>query len=173
MTQQPPPGSPPPPTDPPPAPPPGSSSPLPAPPQHDDTMAAIAAVSVRLLAGAVRPRTLSALQRTVLSSPAEYPWQVVNQVVLAEPAEPGDLAQKALRAHRDWILRGGRETPGKPLSLRAKTLVAKVLAQLIFLAVYSLAVLVLLLLIKHKWPSADVYRLLAWLYEVFPGLAPK
>ena len=32
---------------------------------------------------------------------------------------------------------------------------------------------VLLVLLKHKWPSWDVYRLLAWLYEVFPSLVPK
>lgn len=136
-------------------------------------MAAIAAVALRLLAGAVPRRTLDGLKRTLLASPAEYPWQVVNQVVLAEPVDEQDLAQKGLKAERDWILRGGRETPGKPLSVQVKTLVAKLLTQLIFLFVYTLVVVVLLLLLKHKWPSFDVYRLLAWLYEVFPSLVPK
>ncbi|MGE3173620.1 MAG: hypothetical protein AB7O97_13430 [Planctomycetota bacterium] len=135
-------------------------------------MTAIGAVSVRLLAGAVPKRTMEALKRTVLASPSEYPWQVVNGVVLAEAADPQDLAQKALRAHRDWILRGGRETPGKPLGLRTKTFVAKLVAQFIFFAIYSVTVLVLLLLLKHKWPDINIYGLLEWFYGVFPGTRP-
>lgn len=136
-------------------------------------MAAIGAVSLRLLAGVVPRRTLDGLKRTVLSNPSEYPWQAVNRVVLAEAVEPQALAEKALKAQRDWILRGGRENPGKPLSVHAKTFVAKLLTQAIFLSVYSLVVLVLLLAIKHRWPEIDVYRVLTWLYGLFPSLVPK
>ncbi len=136
-------------------------------------MAAIAAVSLRLLAGAVPRRTLDGLKRTVQASPAEYPWQVVNKVVMAEPVDDHDLAQKGLRAQRDWILRGGRENPGKPLSVQAKTLVAKLLTQLIFASIYAVLIVILLWVFKHKWPSMDIYRPLAWLYEAFPSLVPK
>ncbi len=139
----------------------------------DATMDAIAAVSLRLLAGAIPRKTMEALKRTVLASPAEYPWQVVNQVVLAEPVEANELAQKGLKAQRDWLLRGGREAPGKPLSVHAKTLVAKLLVQLIFLVIYTGVVVVMLLLLKHKWPSLDIYGLLRWAYEAFPSLVPK
>lgn len=141
--------------------------------QPDDTMAAVGAVSLRLLAGAVPRRTMEALKRAVVESPAEFPWKVVTQVVLADPVDEQNLVQQGLRAQRDWILRGGREAPGKPVGQKAKTLIAKLLAQLIFLSVYSVVVLVLLLALKHKWPGADVYRLLGWLYEVFPGLVPR
>jgi hypothetical protein len=141
--------------------------------QPDDTMAAIASVSLRLMAGAVPRSTLESLKRTLVQSPAEFPWRVVTQAVLAVPVEEQKLVQQGLRAQRDWILRGGRENPGKPLSVRAKTLAARLLTQLIFLTVYSGVVLVLLLALKHKWPGADVYRLLGSLYEVFPGLAPR
>lgn len=141
--------------------------------QPDETMASIAATGLRLLAGVVPKRTLEGLKRTVLASPDEYPWQVVNQVVCAEPVDAQELAQKGLRAQRDWILRGGRETPGPGVSVQAKTLVAKLLVQLIFFLAYTVVVLVALLVFKHKWPSLDIYGLLRWLYEAFPSVVPK
>ena len=67
-------------------------------------MGNIAAVGLRLLAGTVSRKTLEALKRTVLASPAEYPWQVVNKIVLAEPVSVDDLANRGLKAQRDWIL---------------------------------------------------------------------
>lgn len=145
----------------------------PPPAAPDDAMVRIGAVSTRLLAGAVSKRTLEALQRTVHASPTEYPWQVVNQVVLAEPCDEQELAQKALRAHRDWVVRGGRENPGKPLGLRAKTLLAKLVAQSLFVGIYTFVILLFLLLVKHKWPQANVYAALDWLYAAFPNLVPK
>jgi hypothetical protein len=151
--------------------PPPADAPEPAPP--DETLAAIGGVSLRLMAGAVPRRTMDALKRTVLSSPDEYPWRAVNRVVLEAPVDEQDLAQRGLKAQRDWILRGGRENPGKSLSVHAKTWIAKLLTQLIFLTAYSLVVVVLLLILKHKWPTADIYRLLAWTYEAFPNLVPK
>ena len=69
--------------------------------------------------------------------------------------------------------RDGREAPAKPISVRAKTLVAKLLARLIFLAAHSLAAVLPMLRLEHKWPSADVYRLLTSPYESFPNLVPK
>ena len=107
----------------------------------DQTLQAVSAVSLRLMAGAVPKKTLEQLQRTVQQSAAEFPWQIVTQAVLAEPIEPQRLVQQGLQAQRDWILRGGRETPGRPLSVQAKGLVAKLLAQLIFLGIFSVVML--------------------------------
>lgn len=142
-------------------------------PAPEDPMVAIGEVSARLLAGVVSKRTMEALRRTVEASPSEYPWQVVGQVVRQEPVEPQDLAQRALRAQRDWILRGGRETPGKPIGLQAKTLLAKLVAQSIFLVFFTVAVVALLLLLKHQWPGADIYALLEWGKGLLAKLVPK
>jgi hypothetical protein len=139
----------------------------------DQTMADVAAVSLRLLAGAVPRHTMQALQRTIESSPAEYPWQVVTKVVLEEPVDAGKLVQQGLRAQRDWIQRGGRETPGKSASVRAKTFVAKLTAQAIIFGVFVVLAVLSLLLIKHKWPEIDVYVLLEWFYGVFPSTRPS
>ncbi len=120
---------------------------------------AVAEVSLRLLAGAVERRTLEQLKRAVQQSPAEYPWQVVTQAVLAEPADPQRVVQSALAAQRDWILRGGRETP-RPLGRAAKGLLAKLCAQLIFLGAASLVVVAGLVVLKYRFPAVDIYRLL-------------
>ena len=109
-----------------------------------DSIEGIAAVSLRLLAGTVSRKTLEALKRTLLASPDEYPWRVVNQVVLGETVDEQQLAQQGLRAQRDWILRGGRENPGKPLGLQAKTLLAKITAQSLFAVVFAVVLVVLL-----------------------------
>ena len=133
-------------------------------------MAAVSAVSLRLLAGAVPKRLFAGLQRTIAASPSEYPWRVVNKVVLAEAVDEQQVVEQALRAQRDWIQRGGREKAARSVSVRAKGLVAKLLAQFIFVAIYSVVMVVGLLAIKHGWPGADIYRLLEWLYGVFPAL---
>lgn len=135
--------------------------------QPDETMAAVAGVSLRLLAGAVTKRTMEQLKRTVDQSPAEYPWQVVTQVVLSEPVEPQRLVQQGLQAQRDWIVRGGRETPSRPLTQQAKGLVAKVVAQMVFLGVYTAVVVVALLALKYRFPGVDIYRVLGWLSSAF------
>ena len=146
-----------------------SSTPPPSPDlaQPDETLRAVSAVSLRLMAGAVPKRTLEQLRKAVQESQAEYPWQVVTQAVLAEPVDDQRLVQQGLVAQRDWILRGGRETPGPSLSRRAKGLVARIVAELIFFVVMSVVVVGALMLCKHKWPEIDIYRLLAWLQSLF------
>jgi hypothetical protein len=89
--------------------------------------------------------------------------------VLAEPADPQQLVQKGLRAQRDWIVRGGREVPRPGVGHRAKGLLARICAQVIFFAIYSAAVLILLLLLKHKVPGLDIYRILDWGKGLFGG----
>lgn len=142
-------------------------SPNPGPVQPDETLQAVSAASLRLLAGAVDRRSLDQLRRTVQQSPSEYPWQAVTQAILAEPADPQRLVQQGLAAQRDWILRGGRETPGPSLGRRAKGLVARLVAELIFFLLVSVVVVGALMLCKHKWPEVDIYRLLAWLQGLF------
>jgi len=133
----------------------------------DDTLRAVADTSLRLLAGAVQKRTMEQLKRTLQQSPAEYPWQVVTQAVLAEPVDPQQLVQRGLQAQRDWILRGGRETPGPGLAHHAKGLLARLCAQLIFGALYAVVILAILLLLKFKFPGFDIYRVLTWFQQVF------
>lgn len=139
----------------------------------EQTLQAVGEVSLRLMAGAVPKRTIEQLQRTVQQSAAEYPWQVVTQVILAEPIAPQQLVQQGLQAQRDWILRGGRETPGKPIGQRAKGLLAKLVAQLIFLVLLSAVLYAALLLVKHKLPGFDLYAPLEWLYATFPQTRPR
>ena len=135
-------------------------------------MTAVGAVSLRLLAGMVSKKTMDQLKRTVEQAAAEYPWQVVTQAVLAETVDEQKLVQQGVRAHRDWILRGGRTDPGAPLGVKAKTLLAKVLAQLIFFTVYTAVVCLGLLIAKYLW-NFDLYVALTWVQTNFPTLLPK
>jgi hypothetical protein len=139
----------------------------------EQTHQAVAEASLRLLAGAVPRRLLEQLQRTVQQSTAEYPWQVVTQAILAEPVSPQQLVQQGLQAQRDWISRGGRETPGKPIGQRAKGFLARLLAQLLFLCLLVVVLYAGVLLVKHKLPALDLFAPLEWLYATFPQLRPK
>lgn len=160
-------GSPPPESALPPVPPTPPAAPSPdATSQPHETVEAIGAVSLRLLAGAVPKRTMEQLQRTVQQSAGEYPWRVVTQAVLAEPVDEHALVQQGLKAQRDWIVRGGRERPAPPVSQRAKRFVARLVAQTIFCAVWTLVVIAVLLLLKHKLPEVDIYRLLGWIEDL-------
>jgi hypothetical protein len=136
----------------------------------DEALQAVGAVSLRLLAGAVPKQAMEQLRRMVQESPSEFPWQVVTQAVLAQPADPQQLVQQGLRAQRDWILRGGRETPRPGMSQRAKGLLARLCAQAIFFVIYTLVVVAALLLLRHKVPELDIYRITAWVTGLFgPG----
>lgn len=136
--------------------------------QPEDVHRAVAEVSLRLMAGAVDRRTLDQLRRTVQASPGEFPWQVVTQAVLAGKSEPQQLVQAALIAQRDWILRGGRETP-RPLGRRAKGLLAKLCAQLIVFFATALVAILALMLLKHRFPEVDIYRFMDWVVGLFGG----
>jgi hypothetical protein len=142
---------------------------VPDPGQPADTLTAAGAVSLRLLAGTVSKKTMQSLKRTVAESPAKYPWRSVTEAILAEPVDERELVQQGLRAQREWILRGGREVPGRPASARAKSIVARLLAQSIFLFVATLTVLAVLLALKNRWPDVDIYRILTWMQEAKPA----
>jgi len=138
----------------------------------DPTLRRVADASLFLMAGAVARPKMSALQRQVRDAGTDYPWETVVDGVLAEPVDPQKLVQQGLRAQRDWILRGGRETPGPSLKSRGKGCVAAMIARALFFVLYTVAVVLLLLAVRHKWPDLDVYRLLEWLYGVFPSIRP-
>lgn len=149
---------------------PAAGSPAPLDLQDPETaQRAIAEVSMRLLAGSVDRRTLDALKASVQGTAGEYPWQAVTHTILASPADPQKTVQAALVAQRDWLLRGGRETPCS-LGRRAKGLLAKLVAQLLVFAVTAALVIAGLLLLKYRFPDFDIYRILALLEELFGQL---
>ncbi len=133
----------------------------------DDTLDAVARANLRLMAGFVSKRTMEQLQRTLQQNPSEFPWQVVTQALLAEPVDEQRLVQQALVAQRDWIVRGGRETPRPGVAHRAKGLLARLCAQLIFGALYAVVIVVLLLLLEHLNPQLDLSRVLHWFQATF------
>jgi hypothetical protein len=139
-------------------------------PTPDPVFSRICESSARLMAGLVNKSTIKELQKTVNSSASDYPWEVVVDRVLRDPVEPSKFTTQALRSQRDWVVRGGRETPGKGIRRHTKTFVARMLARLIFLAILIPAVVMLLVLVKHKWPDVDIYRILGWLKEVWPAV---
>lgn len=118
---------------------------------------------LRLLAGAVPKRTLADLRGSILRSPNAFPWREVNEEIAALPVDEDQLLQSGIRGQRDWILRGGAARPRKSVRHHGKTILAYVLSRLIFFVLYTLAAVVLLVLLKHRWPGLDIYRLLEWL----------
>jgi hypothetical protein len=146
-----------------------STPPEPAP---DNTLDMVARANLRLMAGTVSKRTMEQLQRTLQQNPSEFPWQVVTQVLLAEPVDEQRLVQQALVAQRDWIVRGGRETPKPGLGYRAKGLLARICAQLIFGVIYAVVIVVLLMLLEHIDPAFDLSRAVHWFQQTF-GLAKR
>ena len=137
--------------------------------QPDEVLRAVGDASLRLMAGAVPKTRMEQLRRTVEQSPADYPWQVVTQAILAEDVDEQRLVQQALAAQRDWILRGGRTAKGPSLRHRTKGLFARLLAQLIFATIFAAVLVLGLLLLKYK-ADFDIYRILVWAQELFGGL---
>lgn len=127
-------------------------------------LAEAAAVSLRLLAGTVSKRTLDQLRQQLPQSPD--PRAAIHAAVLAEPVDEKLLLTKALSTQREWIARGGRWR-GPSLGFRAKSLLARLCAQLVVTALYLLLFVVALLALKYRDPDWDLYRLLTWGRELF------
>jgi hypothetical protein len=146
-------------------------------PAVDPVFSRICESTTRLTAGVVPRPTMKELQKTAHAETAEYPWEAVVDRILRDPVDTGTLTQQALRAQRDWVVRGGREAPGRGAGSKAKSFVvrtsAKLLARLIFLAVLLPVVVLLLVLIKQKWPDLDIYRILLWMQDTWPTMFPK
>lgn len=130
--------------------------------EAEQTLRAVSDVSLRLMAGAVSKPKMAQLRITVAANTDEYPWQTVTQAVLSEEVDPQRLVQQGLTAHRDWILRGGRTARGPSITHRAKGLLARLSAQLIFAAIFTTVILVALVILEIK---------LGWnIYEVWPWI---
>lgn len=130
--------------------------------EGEQTLRAVSDVSLRLMAGAVSKPKMAQLRVTVEGNENEYPWQAVTQSVLSEEVDEQRLVQQALAAQRDWILRGGRTAKGPSITRRAKGLLARFVAQLIFAVIFTAIILVALVVLEIK---------LGWnLYDVWPWI---
>lgn len=132
----------------------------------------ISELSLRLMAGSVPKRTMKDLQRIVDKSNDAYPWDAVLERALEDPVDQNELVSRGLRAQRDWVWRGGRTNPGKGVRMRAKTFAAGLAAKLVFLVLYTLALVCLLVLVEQMWPHMDISRILHFLQDKLPGLFP-
>lgn len=135
----------------------------PDPGRPDEVEAAVAQASLRLLAGAVPKATLERLRRSAQEAGAEYPWEAVTRAILAESVDAQRLVQQGLNAQRDWVLRGGRENPKPGIGFKAKGLLARLCAQLLFGALFAAVLVAGLVLAKYKWPAFDIYVAVDWL----------
>lgn len=154
---------------------PSPSAGAPAVPDLDDPaqlVAAVREVSLRLLGGGVQRSTMTQLQKLARDNVGDYPWRDVTRRILAEPIDEQRLVQQALVQQRDWIWRGGRETPGPGIGYRTKGFFAKLVAQTIFLSIWALVLAVTLLALKHKF-GFDLYQVLEFFYSTFPSLKPQ
>lgn len=138
--------------------PPGASAP------GNAQLAEAAAVSLRLLAGTVSKRTFEQLRQTLPQSPD--PRAALHAAVLAEPVDEKLLLGKALAVQREWIARGGRWR-GPSFGFRAKSLLARLCAQLVVTLLYLLLFVAALLALKYRDADWDLYRLLTWGRELF------
>ncbi len=123
----------------------------------------MAQAALRLMAGAVPKASLERLRRAAQDAGAEYPWESSTRAILAEPVDPQRLVQQGLTAQRDWILRGGREAPKPGIGMRAKGLLARLCAQLVFGALFLLVLVAGLVAVKYQWPQVDIYVAVGWL----------
>jgi hypothetical protein len=142
-------------------------------PPTDDLVPRVAEVSLRMMADAIPRRTQDDVRALMASHSEEYPWQRVVDVVLRDAVAADDLISKGLRAQRDWFNRG--TVAPAPRAVRAarvagKRALAYVLSRAIFFVLYTLAVVVLLVVLKQRWPEVDIYRLLDWLRDVLPNV---
>lgn len=133
-------------------------------PVPNPQLAEAAAVSLRLLSGTVSKRTLDQLRQQLPQSPD--PRATLHAAVLAEPVDEKVLLAKALSTQREWIARGGRWR-GPSFGFRAKSLLARLCAQLVVTLLYALLFVATLLALKYRDPDWDLYRLLAWGRELF------
>ncbi|HIE70459.1 MAG TPA: hypothetical protein EYP98_09900 [Planctomycetes bacterium] len=134
--------------------------------EAEQTLRAVSDVSLRLMAGCVSKPKLAQLRITVAENTDEYPWQTVTQAVLSEEVDQQRLVQQGLVAHRDWILRGGRTAKGPSITRRAKGLLARLVAQLIFAVIFTTIILVALVILQIKldW---DLYAVWPWIRSLF------
>jgi len=141
-----------------------SPSPVGSSPPGNPQLAEAATVSLRLMAGTVSKRVLEQLRQSLPQS--EDPRAALHAAVLAEPVDEKQLLGKALAVQREWIARGGRWR-GPSFGFRAKSLLARLCAQLVVTLLYLLLFVAALLALKYRDADWDLYRLLTWGRELF------
>lgn len=130
--------------------------------QDDPTLRQIGDASLRLMAGVVSKARMEQLQKTVERSADGFPWQQVTAEILAEDVPAERIVQQGLVAQRDWILRGGRTSRGPTVARRAKGLLARLMAQMIFGVLFTAVVVTGLIVLQHKFAWADIYQIVPW-----------
>ncbi len=110
------------------------------------------------MSGLISRRTMRELQQEADRAGDGYPWQEITVAICKEPLDEEKLFEQGLRAQRDWIARGGRETPKPGVRSRGKRGLANLLARLIFFTLYTCAVIGLLTLLEAKWPQTNIYE---------------
>ncbi|MEM7202146.1 MAG: hypothetical protein AAF628_17895 [Planctomycetota bacterium] len=129
-------------------------------PDIDDVTALdrIAHANLRLMAKTVSPATVRRLRDELNASPERYPWRDVTESILDESPDDRELIQRALRAQRDWLMRGGPATAGRRRRAPVKRFTALVLSRAIFFVLYTTAAVVLLVLLQARWPQLNIYE---------------
>jgi len=135
--------------------------------QGDEALRAVSDASLRLMAGSVSKPKLAQLKITAQSSEVDYPWQAITQAILSESVDEQRLMQQGLLSQRDWILRGGRVAKGPSVTRRAKGLIARLMAQLVFGAIFTFVIILGLLLLEYRFPAVDIDWLLDQALELF------
>lgn len=144
----------------------------PAPDRSTAQLAAAAQISLRLLSGTVPPATLTRMQEVVRDAPDGFPLGALVKLLGEAEVSPHGLLQQATRAQREWILRGGRRERTPVVRHRGKTMLAKMLGQLLMVGATVLATVAVLVALRHHRPDLDVYRLQDWLHATFPQFFP-
>jgi len=140
----------------------------------DPVFSRICEVSARLMGGAVHRSTMKDIQKVVRSERGSYPWEAVVDRVLSEQVGSAELTKMALKSQRNWVVRGGRETPSPRLRHQAKSFVAKMLTRLIFMTILITSLVILLVVCKLCWPAVDIYAANDWLSMTWPSaFGPK
>ena len=151
-----------------------------------ELLSRIGETSLRMMAGVVSPSVVQHLQARLYAEPDEYPWEEVVDSVLAEPMARDELVNRGLVGQRNWLLKSGRDAaPGgqavagggqsrrgrsKTMKVRGKTLLAMMIVRGGFFVIYTFAVVLLLVLLRHKFPSFDIYRILDLLKQLLPSV---
>ena len=148
--------------------------------EDEELVRRIALTSLRMMAGAVPRDVVDRLHSRMRAEP-EYPWEEVVDAVLAEPVAASQLVNKGVLAHRNWLASGGAANPApaaqavggrrrKTLKTRGKTALAMAIVKGGFFILYTVVVILVLVLLRHKWPWMDIYRLLDGLKQLLPGV---
>lgn len=138
---------------------------------ENDVFVRVSECSLRLMAGMVPARTLEEIRGDMAAKRDGYPWEEVVDRILRDPVDRRRLLERGLRAQRDWIARGGADRGRRMRRVRTagKRFLAYLLSRAIFFVLYTVAVVVLLVLVQSKWPELNIYRIPELVRQWFGG----